>query len=1481
MLEEAANFSAATIKRAAEAGRRNLVDHYIQSPSQPDFDIDPSESNPLMSQDSFIPLLRTFRELRGPHREDATIEQFTEHGEPIDWDSLLKERRVVLLAEAGAGKTEEIRRKALGLQACGQHAFFLRLELVWEGLEFAFEVGTHREFEAWISSTEDAWLFLDSVDESKLRSPADFMRAVKKLGITISAALPRAQIVITGRPSAWAPYSDLRTCNTVLPLEHGDSLKSGFGPDVEGAGPDIEVELNRAYPFKVYSLEALNRSEVTTFVTHRGVRDVDEFVGAIREAQAWADTARPQDLDELINYWLEHGRIGTPLERMKSSVERRLVERAETLAQAKPLSKERAREASRTLAAACTLAHVQTIGVPDGDRSTAGLLMRDVLADWSASDCNTLLSRPVFDPAIYGTVRFYHRTRREYLAAEWFHELLLKDSSRKSVEQVFFNKQFGVEVLVPTLRPVLQWLVHFDARLRARVVRVAPELFLEGGDPARLPVDTREAVLEAVCAETAARRFKHSATDQLALERFSTIELTSCVKRLIAKYQPDEDVMSFLVSVARYGHMEGALPECLHVAQDSRVGTSGRVDALQTAVSLGAGDEDLASIRAGLLLAGPGLSRRLVSGFLHYSSPDLTVADWLFECIPLLGPTEGLRAASLGDTVDSFIERLELSLLPAVLERLEPLLRAEPLVEREGCEVSVQNLWLLNAAALAVKRLAQSRDVGALNEPSLYVLRVLPMAQHVHMVGVEYSELPLEEDVKSWADLKWALFWSCVRVYRARMGEDEATKKTDYWRVMPYECYVDFNASDFDEAVNAVLSRGLYDDRQLALSVALPLYVQAGRQRGHLARLKKATQDSAELQAQLQTFLHPPKPTPRYLDARRRHASRKRRIEKEEQKRAKDAQEWLDYIRSNVELIRSPGDAFPTAVLNAHIFLFDDMRAASKGGSLFKEGLAGIAEQCGQGVAKAFRESMMSQWRLHKPVLLSEGGAENRLSYATMLGSTGIGFEALEKSGWPAQLNEPEAELAVRYACHELNGFPDWLEALHARFPGVVERALLQEVEYELAKEDETSNPTHYALAAIATTGPWLWNPLAVEFVHILLTRESIGDHCLDRMLNCVLGSSTPDAAVSALASANLARPTTTERRAIWLAVWLGVEPSAAFDRLVFEVGAIDGTEEKTRFMMMVLVNLVGGRRGISKGRHAYRMPKHLKDLYLFSNQHVRRSDDINRNGGGVYSPELRDDAQDARGALAGWLNELPGKEAYLALEEISRVHPDDASKPWYQYRAKVKAEECAESAPWTVKQVLDFEKSQTRTPKNHHELFELAVQVFDDFKEQLEQGDYSEAAVLQAIDRETVMRNYIGGWCERTSHGRYHLPQEEELADAKRPDLRWFGSGFTSHVPVELKLAENWSGPELAERLENQLCGDYMRESGSTRGIFLLTYKGKDGKTSWELPLGTVGSFDELVSGLQHQWQSISHKYPKVDEIRVIGIDLTKRFLS
>jgi hypothetical protein len=95
--------------------------------------------------------------------------------------------------------------------------------------------------------------------------------------------------------------------------------------------------------------------------------------------------------------------------------------------------------------------------------------------------------------------------------------------------------------------------------------------------------------------------------------------------------------------------------------------------------------------------------------------------------------------------------------------------------------------------------------------------------------------------------------------------------------------------------------------------------------------------------------------------------------------------------------------------------------------------------------------------------------------------------------------------------------------------------------------------------------------------------------------------------------------------------------------------------------------------------------------------------------------------------------------------------------------------------------------------------------------------------------------------------------------------------------VPGELKLADNWSGPKLFERLENQLCGDYLRDRRSGRGIFALVYRG--GRHGWDRPDGSrVEIFDELVEALQNHWTAISSRFPGIEEIRVIGIDLTKR---
>lgn len=191
--------------------------------------------------------------------------------------------------------------------------------------------------------------------------------------------------------------------------------------------------------------------------------------------------------------------------------------------------------------------------------------------------------------------------------------------------------------------------------------------------------------------------------------------------------------------------------------------------------------------------------------------------------------------------------------------------------------------------------------------------------------------------------------------------------------------------------------------------------------------------------------------------------------------------------------------------------------------------------------------------------------------------------------------------------------------------------------------------------------------------------------------------------------------------------------------------------------------------------------------------------------------------------------------------------------------------------------QVKDFSDKLERTPGNHKELHALAVLRLLDLKNDLEHGDSSIAGILKTVDEEIEMRKFIGRELREKSLGRYSIPQEEELADAKRIDLRFQGMGFDGPIPVELKLADNWTGPQLFERLENQLCGDYLRDNRSNRGIFVLVYRGE--KKHWEMSDSAKRvDFLGLVAALREYWKHISNKFPGIDDVTVIGIDLTKR---
>ena len=196
--------------------------------------------------------------------------------------------------------------------------------------------------------------------------------------------------------------------------------------------------------FKLLSLDDLSAAQIETFAQARGISDTQAFLNAVERADAWSFTARPHDLEELVEFWIDRGEIGSRLDLMRNGIARRLTERSQDRAEAHPLPLKMAKRGAALLAATAILAQNPIIRVPDGVESAKGISVGDVLPDWDEQAQVTLLSRPIFDEAIYGTVRFHHRSVREYLTAEWLAGLLKKETSRRKIKSLLYRNQYRV-----------------------------------------------------------------------------------------------------------------------------------------------------------------------------------------------------------------------------------------------------------------------------------------------------------------------------------------------------------------------------------------------------------------------------------------------------------------------------------------------------------------------------------------------------------------------------------------------------------------------------------------------------------------------------------------------------------------------------------------------------------------------------------------------------------------------------------------------------------------------------------------------------------------------------------------------------------------------------------------------------------------------------------------------------------------------------
>ena len=1425
--------------------------------------------------ESHVPLERQFSPVPKNHEESESDEILSVwgHVKPKTWDDMDGEFRCVILAEAGAGKTEELRQRARVLASQGKSAFFIRIEDIEVDFYKAFEIGEGAQYQSWLQSTGEAWFFLDSVDEARLENPRAFEKALRRFANDIKRGAHRAHIYLCSRPYSWRPREDRRLLDDILFL---------VAPQV-GEGGKEGQQAQPQSALMIYTLRPLDKDRVRRFCVAREAKDIERLLHEIERANLWSLAERPFDLEGILAKWADDNALGGRMELLRHNIDKRLRDdHNPDRAQRQPLNLERARVGVRRLAAAVLLTGQAGLNVPNSEQVKPGIEAESVLADWDPKDVRALLERGIFNDIIYGAVRFRHRDVRELLAAEWFDGFLKAGNSRYSVEALFFREQYGEKIITPRLRPLLPWLILLDDEIRRRALEIHPEIAVEGGDPSLLPLLERQRILAEIVRRIVSNEDDRSARDNSAIARIANPDLAGDTQKLISEYGDNDDAIFFLGRLVWQGEMASCVAPFVAIGADSSRGIYARIASARATMTCGS-VEQKQSLWQKLNESDAQIPRELLAELVDEAAPDSQSVERLIISLGKLPPYERYKGTGLSRALHEFVERLPLGVgqkaIIQLLDGLPSYLERPPYVERSECRVSKEFAWLLGPATHAVERLVEARSEAVFGKTALSIMLMVPALRSWHDNDFSEHKGNLQALVPSWPELNDALYWASIEKARAARATKSSEPLTDDWSVSWLGNFWNFDTASLPRLFGYMHSRSLQDDRLVALSTAFRIFAQADRPAHILKSLQDTVADDSVLQHQLNILLNPPvSEAMRRSEEEQAEYQRNRDEEKERRKQARGT--WIAELRANPDRVRNPPNLKAGEFTNDQYWLMGELQnRRSATDRLVSADWKELIPDFGDAVARAYRDAAVNHWRHYVPTLQSEGvKRDNTTPSILILAMAGLEMEAAETTNFPHNLNESQVRHALRYITWELNGFPSWFERMNQVFPALVEEAVIQELRWEL-ENTEPEKPMHYILSDVVYHAPWLHHAIApalLVWVEANPTRINTNRHyCLQILGN---GGIDPEK-LSELASRQIAQANDRDSISWWYALRVDCNPVNGIPEVEQWLSDLD-EDAATRAAQIFITALMGGRH-VEQGRPSvggFRTAEHLKSLYVLMHRYILAKKDINRADGGVYSPELRDDAQDARNRLFKLLSETPGKASYTVIKQLIHEHPDPDYRSWMAKQAYKRAEEDGDLEPWTAEQVSEFNKLQVITPTTHRQLFDLAVHRLHDLKNWLERGNDSPWETWQRADGETEMRKLIAGWLNLQCREQYRTAQEPELANGQRMDIWLHNTNVHSPVPIELKLLDKgWSGPKLCERLRNQLVGDYLREESAGCGVMLLIWLGREPEKRWIINGHRVG-LSEMASALKSYWQDISGEYPGVEAIDVIVIDLTMR---
>jgi len=1404
----------------------------------------------------------------------------------LGWPDLLAKRRVVILAEAGSGKTEELTAQACLQTAAGKFAFYATVQDVGrDGLDSALRPTDRARLNAWRSSSELGWFFIDSIDEAKLEN-IRLERALRQIANGIVGAEDRAHIVLSGRHTDWEFARDARRLNEELPIP-----RKSVAEPVPPLDELIRRVLRHEKPPEptpeetplIVVMAQLDADKVRTYASAKNAPELDSLMDAIQAANLWDFARRPLDLDWIVRYWRDHGRLGSFTAMIEASLRERVREVDPDRARCDSLDAERAQRGLERIGAALVFGRQTTIAIPDKDApiddARSAVTIDDVLPDWPSEDRLQLLTRPAFDPATFGRARLHNDNEgivRAYLAARWLHRLRQANLSQRRLHDFLFSRTYGVELIKPSMLETAAWLSLWDESVASQVIRRAPFLLLTAGDPASLPPATRQAVLTALIALM--RRDEETPLLEIgSLARFAQPDIAPALRAIWETNKGNAEIRELVLRLIWLGKLR----ECADVAEAA---SFGQFPDLYTAITAG---------RA-LLAAGDDRQRTNYAEYVRRncaSIPALVVWEAVEDLFPRLIDVDDLLAilavVHLGDgegggfNLDWHGPDLTARLATAadLTKLIEGLLRhLDPVPpDPDADDSSSRDAQYATTLAAAAEQLLELSPPHAAPEAAIdAVLRIgdrrFDRTQRRLKRGADAVER-----LHRTPERRRSAFWRAAdRLGNHRILNGRPLLHAFQMKFLGWP--PGLVLADIDWLLADAPGRDRATERQLAINTALSLWLnECEHDEALKARIAAVADSDTDMQVAYTEWF-----TPRVKSAEEIKSEEElaKAMRAGKQAQAEQEQSWVDFVtqmRADPLKLRQLLPTAPNTVDRRVYDLWQLLRQAVRSSSRYAIGtVAPIAEIAGQEVATEFANRLSEIWRSRKPTLHSERAPNdrNQINMIDCMCIAGVSIEAASRPNWAAQLTKEQAVRATEYATLEINGFPDWIGALAAAWPAAVEQVLAKEAGSNL---DDPTPGIHYQTLESIYRGPEnLTRLLSLALWRELQTRPSLNQLAL-RALLPTLVRALPEVEKGDLYALLLYRfqgaddPQVCAR---YLGAAYAINPQGATDALVEKLDRL-GEAEKTALVERALPQIFGSRWGRSKPFAVALDLATLERLIVLAYRIVRIEDDRNRANQGLYSPDERDEAQEARSATFQALVSIPGAATFEAIMRLIDTpgFPIPASR--LRALAHDRAAEDSEHTAWTAGEARQVEERFERPPVTGRELQLVALQRLEDLQHDLIHGDFQQGTTLSALPDEPAVQNWMADRLRHVQGTAYSIEREPHVADEKEPDLRFRSKVSDANVAIEIKVAESWSLPQLEDALVKQLCRQYLRAQDSREGILLLVHQVPRPR-GWKLPDGVFVNFEAVVERLRTLAATIRQSSPSGPQPELCVVDVS-----